>query len=127
MATKAQQEDILATYKSHITTLEGLVSDLRKAEAAHNDQIERLQNALIATASPEAYRDQRMDETGEPDRMSAEERRKSAQIHEIQADYIRRIEDPTFTSAEDLQDRLGGMLMAEAIEPKPSLNGNEES
>ena len=81
----------------------------------------------FANNSPEAYHDQRMDKLGHPDQMTSEEKKEASLRNEIEQDWIKGIEGPIFSSAQDLQDKLGKVVMVDATKPPESLHGNDES
>ncbi len=126
MSTKAEKE-ILEAYKSQLNLLNGIITDLREEKAEYQLQISRMQEALIAIRAPEAYRDQRADRLGEPDRDPVEVERQKAK-REVEQEWLNGIESPTFRNGEELQDLLSGVLFAEASENSSvSIHGNNES
>jgi peptidoglycan hydrolase CwlO-like protein len=124
--SKAQLEEFLKIYQSQIKTLEGIITDLRTDGETKTKQIMNLQEALIAIKSPEAYHDQRMDELGAPDEMSKAQKAEVKLRLETEQAWIRELEGPTFKTANDITDLLGGILMGEATQSE-SIHGNTES
>ena len=128
MATKSQLEDIIEVYQSQIKTLEGIVADLRSDKETINLQLERLQDALVNIRAPEAYRDHRMDRMGEdPDAMSPEEKARQKKTLEIEQGWVRGVEEPLFSSGEDLENLLGPVILTSINQDAASLHGNDES
>ena len=84
-------------------------------------QIDRLQDALIASTSPRAYEDMKSDQAvqGEP-----EQAKKYKREAEINAELLWRMEQPAFKDADDMISMLTGD--ADFMKPK-SVHGNSES
>ena len=84
-------------------------------------QVDRLQDALVATTAPRAYEDMKSDQVvqGEPEQ--AKKHKKEA---EINAELLWRMEQPTFKDADDMIAMLTGD--ADFMKPK-SVHGNSES
>lgn len=86
-------------------------------------QVDRLQDALVATTAPRAYEDRRADETIPVDTDHAKKFRKEA---EINAELLYRMEQPTFRDADDMIGMLTGVNADEFMKPQ-SIHGNSES
>lgn len=85
------------------------------------DQVDRLQDALVATTAPRAYEDRRA-ETSVP--QDPEQARKFKKEAELNAELLYRMEQPTFKDADDMISMLTGD--ADFMKPK-SVHGNSES
>lgn len=84
-------------------------------------QIDRLQDALVATTAPRAYEDRKADTAAPQDPEAARKFRKEA---ELNAEVLYRMEQPTFKDADDMIAMLTGD--ADFMKPK-SVHGNSES
>jgi hypothetical protein len=84
-------------------------------------QVDRLQDALVATTAPRAYEDMKSDQTvqGEPDQT-----KKYKREAEINAELLWRMEQPTFKDGDDMIAMLTGD--ADFMKSK-SVHGNSES
>ena len=84
-------------------------------------QVDRLQDALVATTAPRAYEDRRADTEVPVDTDHAKKFRKEA---ELNAELLYRMEQPTFKDADDMI----AMLTGDADFMKSvSVHGNSES
>ena len=84
-------------------------------------QVDRLQDALVATTAPRAYEDRRAETNVPVDTDHAKKFRREA---EINAELLFRMEQPTFRDADDMISMLTGD--ADFMKP-PSVHNNSES
>lgn len=84
-------------------------------------QVDRLQDALVATTSPRAYEDMKTDEAVQSNPEQVKKHKREA---EINAELLWRMEQPTFKDADDMIAMLTGD--AEFMKSK-SVHGNSES
>ena len=124
--TKAQLEESLRSSQETVELLKGIIIDLRADRKPLIEQVERLQDALIAVSSPEAYRDQRMDKLGDPDEISPEQKTKAAMRKQVEMEWLQGMEKNMFQSADDIFDLLGGVIMEDATKSE-SIHRNTES
>lgn len=91
-------------------------------------QVERLQDALVASSAPRAYEDRRNDqednEVPTEKEINAAKRRESA--GKINAELLHSMEQPMFKDADDMFAQLLGPAMAEEM-MSVSSHGNSES
>lgn len=93
-----------------------------KEIARLQEQVEKLQDALVSTTSPKAYDDRRADIATVPvDQEQTKKRRREA---EINAELLARMEQPTFKDADDMIAMLTGSVDFGKSE---SVHGNSES
>lgn len=88
-----------------------------------NKQVERLQEALVASVAPRAYDQIQMDkvDTTEPDPKRAIKEEEDRVLKE----YMEAVEGPTFKDADDLISSLGALI---GVNPgRDSLHSNSES
>ena len=88
-----------------------------------NKQVERLQEALVASVAPRAYDQIQMDksEPSEPDTKRAQRDEEDRVLKE----YMEAVEGPTFKDADDLVASLSALI---GVNPgKDSLHSNSES
>lgn len=88
-----------------------------------NKQVERLQEALVASVAPRAYDQIQMDkaDTTEPDPKRAIKEEEDRVLKE----YMEAVEGPTFKDADDLVSSLGALI---GVNPgRDSLHSNSES
>lgn len=113
--------------KAKIESLEEQLQLSRADKDELKQQVARLQDALIANRSPEAYRDQiieREDAKRMPiDPEIAERNRITKEVTEA---YINNMERPMFRTGEDIDDLLNTALLRHH-KPAASLHGNNES
>ena len=85
------------------------------------EQVDKLQDALVAATSPKAYEDRRAETNVPVDTEHAKKFRKEA---EVNAELLYRLEQPTFRDADDMI----AMLTGDADFMKSmSVHGNSES
>jgi hypothetical protein len=88
-----------------------------------NKQVERLQEALVASVAPRAYDQIQMDkvDTTDPDPKRAIKEEEDRVLKE----YMEAVEGPTFKDADDLVSSLGALI---GVNPgRDSLHSNSES
>lgn len=86
-------------------------------------QVDRLQEALVATTAPRAYEDRRIEQST-PLPVDTEESKRKRREAEINAELLYRMEQPTFKDANDMIEMLTGSADFGKTE---SLHGNSES
>ena len=110
-----------------------LTRDLAKAEAKveiYEDmiakleqQVDRLQEALVAATAPRAYEQIQMDKA-EPPKPDPKKDQKEEEDRVLK-EYLEQVEGPTFRDADDLISSLGALI---GINPgQDSLHSNNES
>jgi 4-diphosphocytidyl-2C-methyl-D-erythritol kinase len=126
---KAELEENVTFLKQQNEFLQELISTIKEEKESYKLQVEKLQDALIATRSPEAYRDIRADrvETTTPDLKEVEKRKQRA---DLERQYVNSIEEPTFRTAEEMDDLVSELIFkksADEIMTGKSIHGNSES
>jgi len=126
--TKEQLGEMLAVYKDQVAFLKVELEESRKREEKFNEQVYRLQDALMSIRAPAAYRDMKNDQ-GIPDASAelTEARQKEAKLLSIQAQYARQMEGDIFKSQADIEDLMNTVLLAGNKVGSKSLHGNSES
>jgi regulator of replication initiation timing len=128
--TKDELAEVILLYREQVEALRLQVESLREDNAKLREQNFRLQDGLMATRAPEAYRDQRADSTPTPELTpkQAAKIERDNQIKELHDEHLRNIENPLFTSAEDMITALEGSLWGTSTQVQDqSIHGNDES
>ncbi len=117
----------LGNLEGKIDIYEKLIEEQRSTIEHLREQINRTQEALIATQHPIAYRHLKDDEAAAqapeiPEVFSAESRQRK----DWQDKYLDSLEGPIFNSADEMIETLKMVGAPKTIEPK-SLHGNSES
>lgn len=118
-----QLEKDLAVKEELLTRSNSEVDHLRQ-------QVNRLQDAIIAVQHPEAYRELKDDQLLEEGDVgleslgTPEERTKLTREAEVQRRYMEMVEGPTFRDADELYHDLGRMIGTPENE---SIHDNSES
>ncbi len=123
--TKKEFDEILGIYKDQLNLFKEQVLQLREEKAILQDQNFRLQDGLLSIRAPDAYREAVIDRQP-PFEVDEEQKAHQTQVREIQDTYLREMEKPLFSTAEDMLMHLGGALSDGAMKTQ-SLRGNEES
>jgi len=113
--------------EAKIDSLQVLLDSAQADRAELKTQVTKLQDALVAARAPEAYRDQqiaREEENRIP--VSEEQIERNRTIQKTTTEFMSALEQPTFRSADDLDDLLARSLMRANAGPA-SLHNNEES
>jgi hypothetical protein len=122
MALFGDREDRASNAK-----LEAMVDLLQTENDRLHKQVNMLQEAIISKLAPLAYAEMKADEIPEGESSSnAEQIREMEEQKRIYSEYAARIEEPFFSSADDMIDKLSAAVGF----PKPgetSLHGNDES
>lgn len=88
-----------------------------------NKQVERLQEALVASVAPRAYDQIQMDKA-EPSATDPKRAQKEEEDRVLK-EYMEAVEGPTFKDADDLISSLGALI---GVNPgSDSIHGNSES
>lgn len=120
MALKKDLEGLVDAYKE-------IIDDLKARNERLEMQVDRLQDALICTRAPEAYRDMKADEAGEPE-VDPEALRIARLRADTEAEYLRATEQPLFRDGDEFVDMLEMSLAASASPVDGnSLHDNGES
>jgi hypothetical protein len=95
------------------TSLEFNQNNMKSLESRCSDQQEqilKLQDALVAREAPEAYEARREDESSsvETDEKFLEKLEQDKKLAVVNRDLLDKITDPSFKSAEDMMDLLAG-------------------
>lgn len=126
--TKAELSEMLGAYREQIDFLKAELEEARKRENKLNEQVQRLQDGLMAVRSPEAYRDWRADSSSPT--ISQEQQEfinKEREIIKIQSQYAKAMEGDIFRSREDIEDLMNSVLLSGEKPGSRSLHGNDES
>lgn len=125
--TKKEMEDMVQVYKDQAQLYREQYLNTKEQMEKLQEQVFRLQDGLMSVRAPEAYRDLRADNIETP-AVDPEVVARNKQISDLHTEHIQNIEKPTFTSVEDMQGLLSGVLWSntEFITGK-SLHGNDES
>lgn len=123
IAANARMETTIALLKDQIVDLKLEKKELRV-------QLQHTQEALIAKEAPEAYRDRKYaEEQAAIPPLSAEQKEQQrvlAKRAEVASQYVRDLEGPLFTDADDMISTLMGAVGVPLSESS-SLHGNDES
>ena len=125
MATKQELQEIVSVYKDQINFLKEQVADLRVEEETLQKQLFILQDGILNIRSPLAYADMRADEHGIPD-VPEKEQLAAKERNKVIAEHLRNLEEPTFSSVEEMTDVLAREVFKEFDVTTP-LHHNEES
>ena len=123
--TKKEFDEILGIYKDQLNLFKEQVLQRREEKDILQDQNFRLQDGLLSIRAPDAYREALIDRQP-PIEIDEEQREHQTQVRDIRDEYMRELEKPLFSNADDMLMHLSGALSEGAMETK-SLHGNEES
>jgi hypothetical protein len=118
---KGQTEDLVKLYAEKIAA-EAQVKAAQEEITRLRSQVDRLQEALVATTAPRAYEDRRVEQTSSP--VDVEELKKRRREAEINAELLYGMEQPTFKDADDMIEMLTGSA---DFGKSTSLHSNNES
>lgn len=124
--TKKEMEEMVQVYKDQAQLYREQYLEAKEQMSKLQEQVFRLQDGLMSVRAPEAYRDYRVDNMDEP-AIDPELIEKQKKLHEIHGQYIHQMEQPIFTSADDMMSTLGGALWANQDKAGKSLHNNDES
>lgn len=126
MPTKKDIEEIVQLYKDQVETYKELLTKEREDKQNLQEQVLRLQDALVNIRAPEAYRDQQNDKfVDEP--VDDEYKRKARLYSSVTEKYINGLEDPMFKDADDMIDMLESVALQNGPKEPDSLHENSES
>ena len=126
--TKQEIGEVLEAYKSQISFLKEELIQARAREEKLTNQVEKLQDGVMAVRAPEAYRDMRADErevTITADQ--AEFQKKAYQIRRIRESYIQSIEGNALKTGEDLDAMMESVITRGHVMQSKSPHQNSES
>lgn len=121
-------EQMIQIYKDQIEVLQSTLNREREDKIRLQDQVDRLQEGLMAVRAPQAYQDQRMDRLGweDPNAPTPEEIEERGKRKEIVRRYISNIEEPLFKDTQEMVDMLQGTILRSTdLTPKPLRNDSE--
>jgi hypothetical protein len=110
---KKENEHLTSQLAALTLRCEDLVADKKDLR----DQVERLQDALVAKESPEAYRDQKYaeEEAKIVDTMTPEEREYERKLAEANRDLLINMESDLFADAKELQETLASQVLNDKL------------
>lgn len=124
--------DAKAELAAKIASLEAHIEHYKDENAFLRGQVSKLQEALYAKESPVAYDQMRMDrmaaEYEDPsDQLSEQEIERRRKKMDLTRRYIQSIEEPLFSDAEDMIEKLTRIGTPGSPLTGGSLHGNDES
>lgn len=135
MSTKADLMRENSLLREQIDLLKKTLSDGDEEKKRLRDQVDRLQEGLMASRAPEAYRDQRLDKLGwdDPYQISPEQMKERNKKADMMNAYLRAIEEPLFghsVDAESIERTLSlieSSVLKNSNTTPSSIHGNDES
>lgn len=119
-------QKLISIYEDQIESLKQTIEDLRSEIKEVRSQNHHLQNGLLAIQAPQAYADMVYDRTPK-DEKDQERAEKSKKLNSIRDQWVAKLEEPIFRTADDMTRMLGGVIASKGIEATKSLHGNNES
>jgi len=122
MAWGKQPEDQLALVRAQVE-----LEFLREENKSLKQQVEKLQDALVAASAPKAYDQMLMDKQLPETKEEMEARMRMLKQYAYIGDYLEEMEKPSFENAEEMTNWLSSGFAKTSMADQPIDPNNKES
>ena len=113
----------LAAAEAHGEAAKSIIDDKNEQIARLQAQVDRLQDALVARTSPQAYEDRKLDQQ-DAAYVPSEDTKNQAARARINGELLWHMEQPAFSSADDMISALTGATDVDVLFNRPLSESN---